>query len=730
MKSIFLGFLLLALSIPTAQVQGQDHSVARQWNEVLLEGIRGDRARPVVHARNLYHVSAAMYDTWAAITGQGNYAFLGKTFGNFEFTFDETAMGEYPDEAAALDEAISHAAYRIIRQRFMGGAGQMAAGELMVELGYDTLDTSPNYTSDDPAHLGNYIGEMMLAYGLIDGANEQNDYANVFYEPTNVPLEVNQFGTSGLFNPDRWQPLAFDDFFIDQSGNPQGEVPQFLGAEWGQVIPFALGADDLEIRTKPGDSYPWFVYHDPGPPPLFNMNNPEGLPEEYRWGFELVVKWSSHLDPADTTLWDISPGNIGNLDPSNYPTDFEDYRSFYLKDGGDISTGHNINPKTGEPYAPNLVKRADYARILAEFWADGPDSETPPGHWFAIFNGVMDHPLFERKFKGDGPELGPLEYDVKAYLTLGGTMHDAAIATWSVKGWYDYVRPISAIRYLAALGQRTDSLAPNFNPQGITLDPGYIENFFHPDSVDDGRINGFIRFNSWLGHRYIDSADIDVAGVDWMNAQWWVPYQRSSFVTPNFAGYVSGHSTFSSAAAEVLTLLTGDPFFPGGLAEFDAPANEFLVFEDGPSEDIVLQWATYRDASDQTSLSRIWGGIHPPADDIPGRIMGIDIAEDAFAKVEELFDSVNSVTPTPNASELVLFPNPISPGQPLRFKSDGRSFGPVELEFYDALGRQVSRQRIFAQSSMTLDTNNLEPGVYFVRYAGEDEGDQFVLLVK
>ena len=93
-------------------------------------------------------------------------------------------------------------------------------------------------------------------------------------------------------------------------------------------------------------------------------------------------------------------------------------------------------------------------------------------------------------------------------------------------------------------------------------------------------------------------------------------------MTPPFAGYVSGHSTFSRAAAELMTLFTGDEYFPGGVGEFFAPSNEFLVFEDGPSVDVTLQWATYRDASDETSISRIYGGIHPTADDIPGRLMG------------------------------------------------------------------------------------------------------------
>ncbi|MFV9552626.1 hypothetical protein ACNG5D_15995, partial [Algibacter sp. PT7-4] len=96
----------------------------------------------------------------------------------------------------------------------------------------------------------------------------------------------------------------------------------------------------------------------------------------------------------------------------------------------------------------------------------------------------------------------------------------------------------------------------------------------------------------------------DTAGVGWILSEDWWPYQRPSFVTPPFAGYVSGHSTYSRAAAEVMTLITGDEYFPGGIGEFQARQNEFLVFEEGPSVDVVLQWATYRDASDQCSLSR------------------------------------------------------------------------------------------------------------------------------
>ena len=106
----------------------------------------------------------------------------------------------------------------------------------------------------------------------------------------------------------------------------------------------------------------------------------------------------------------------------------------------------------------------------------------------------------------------------------------------------------------------------------------------------------------------------------------------------SFAGYVSGHSTYSRAAAEILTQLTGSAYFPGGMSQFDIAANDFLVFENGPSVGMSLQWATYRDAADQCSLSRIWGGIHPPADDIPGRLIGAQIGPRAFTLAKSYFD--------------------------------------------------------------------------------------------
>ena len=155
----------------------------------------------------------------------------------------------------------------------------------------------------------------------------------------------------------------------------------------------------------------------------------------------------------------------------------------------------------------------------------------------------------------------------------------------------------------------------------------------------DGANIGKIKVRAWRGPEHIGNRYESNAGVDWILMENWWPYQRPTFITPPFSGYVSGHSTFSRAAAEVLAVLTGSEYFPGGMAEFLAPKNNFLVFEQGPSRDVTLQWATFQDASDQSSLSRIWGGIHPPVDDVPGRKMGIKVAERALKRAAFFFDN-------------------------------------------------------------------------------------------
>ena len=590
-----------------------DASVARQWNEETLAAIRRDFARPTVHARNLFHVSAAAWDAWAA--------------------YDSTARGwlvlekqDAEDIRAARETAISHAAYRILRWRFRASPGApvtlRALDERFRQLGLD-----PDFTTldgDSPAALGNRIAAAYLALGEQDNANEADDFGNRFYESVNPPLVMNEPGNPNLVDPNRYQPLQLP-FFLDQAGNPVSSgCPEFLSPEWGQVTAFALDAADLEIVHRNGFDY--WTFHDPGPPP--RLGGPGD--QAYKNGFAQVVEFSGLLDPAQGESIDISPASNGAG-----PLAFAGVQ------------GHPFNPATGAPYAEQVVPAGDYYRVLAEFWADGPDSETPPGHWFTIANGVSDHPALERRIAGQDTLVDPLEWDVKLHFALGGAMHDAAVAAWGVKGKYDYIRPVSAIRAMADLGQSTDPAGPSYHPDGIPLRPGRIE-VITPSSARPGERHahlvgeqlehlGKIAVYAWRGPDFIGDPAEDVAGVGWIRAENWWPYQRPSFVTPPFAGYVSGHSTYSRAAAELLEAFTGSAYFPGGIGEFPAPANEFLVFEDGPSVDITLQWATYRDAADESGLSRIYGGIHPTADDIPGRLMGAVIGLEALRKAATHF---------------------------------------------------------------------------------------------
>lgn len=601
-------------------------SVARQWNEVLLHAIRNDYARPTIHARNLYHVSVAMWDAWAVYSADADQIIFHEKSDEFDNNF-------------AREEAISFAAYRVLHARFAKSPGAddtlPVFDALMDTLGYDKFYTGT--VGSSPAAVGNRCAIAILAFGLGDGANEQGGYVNQYYEPINEPLLPDFPGNPKLTDPNRWQPLALE-WFKDQSGNIIiGGYPECLSPEWGIVTSFSFKPEDANIYQR--DGFDYWVFHDPGPPPYLGTETEY----YYKWGYEQVSIWSSHLDATDGVMWDISPGAIGNaVLPA--ADDFEAY--YNLFDGGDWGTGYDVNPHTGKPYEPQIVPRGDYARILAEFWADGPDSETPPGHWFVLLNYVSDHPLFEKRFGGVGAILDDLEWDVKSYVIMGGTMHDVAISSWGIKGWYDYIRPISALRHMSDLGQCTDEKGPRFHPQGINLRPGLIElitaetvKTYHSHLAGKNNKNiDKIAIMAWRGHDYIDDPDIDVAGVGWILAENWWPYQRPSFVTPPFPGYVSGHSTYSRAAAVLMSTLTGDEYFPGGLGEFVCLQNEFLVFEEGPSMDVTLQWAKYNDASDQCSLSRIWGGIHPGADDLPGRIIGQEMAPVAFCYAAKIFN--------------------------------------------------------------------------------------------
>ena len=219
-------------------------SVARRWNEATLDAIRRALPAPTVHARNLFHTSAAMWDAWAAYDPQASGYFVKEK---------HTAA----NVAAARNEAISYAAFRVLTSRYIkavGGAESLSEfDDVMDSLCYPlTLTTTEG---DSPAALGNRIAAATIAYGLADGSNQANGYAAPDYKPVNAPLVVNKSGTT-MVDPNRWQPLQLE-HMISQNGIPiVNGVQQAIGPQWGHVKGFALPAGGT-------DGVPM----DPGPPP-------------------------------------------------------------------------------------------------------------------------------------------------------------------------------------------------------------------------------------------------------------------------------------------------------------------------------------------------------------------------------------------------------------------------------------------------------------------------------
>jgi len=570
---------------PSVGCTPSDHpewSVARHWDEALLDAIRRALPNPPVHARNLLHTSVAMWDAWAAYDAQAS-----------GYIVDEDAQAS--NVAAARNEAVSYAAYRVLTARFekaVGGPDSLAEfDKLMRSLCYDVDVTTEEGASS--AALGNRIAAAVLAYGLDDGSNQAGGYTDPDYQPVNPPLVVKDPGTL-MTDPNRWQPLQLE-HMISQNGIPvDNGVQQHVGSHWGHVKGF--GIPDGGAAGVP---------FDPGSPP--ELGDP-ATDAEYKDQAIEVIRKSSQLETAAGAMIDISPASLGD-------------NTLGTNDGH----GRAVNPVTGQPYAPEVVNQGDFARALAEFWADGPKSETPPGHWNVVANSVGDALGSDLRIGGAGAVVDRLEWDVKVYLALNGAVHDAAIAAWGLKGHYDSVRPISMIRYLAGRGQSSDPSLASYDPDGIPLMPGLVELITSGTAAPGQRHaalaghEGEVAILAWAGNP--KDPRTETSGVAWIRGVEWIPYQLPTFVTPSFSGFVSGHSTFSRAAAEVLTAFTGSEFFPGGLSEWTIEPGELKV-ESGPTQPVTLQWATYYDAADQAGISRLYGGIHIRADDFNGRTVG------------------------------------------------------------------------------------------------------------
>jgi len=222
----------------------------------------------------------------------------------------------------------------------------------------------------------------------------------------------------------------------------------------------------------------------------------------------------------------------------------------------------------------------DEHKMIAEYWADGPHSELPPGHW-----NLFGQFVSRRDDHGAG-EVG-VDADVKLFFALTNAIFDASICCWDGKRAFASVRPITALRYL-------------FEGQQVLAWAG-----------------------PYRGTRVI-------AGEDWF------PYQPTTFPTPPFPEYSSGHSTFSAAGAEILRLFTKSDRFG---ASVTLPAGSSRT-EPGvvPAHDLTLSWATFSQAADQAGISRRYGGIHFEQGDLDGRRAGRKVAQMAWDKAQSYLD--------------------------------------------------------------------------------------------
>jgi hypothetical protein len=215
----------------------------------------------------------------------------------------------------------------------------------------------------------------------------------------------------------------------------------------------------------------------------------------------------------------------------------------------------------------------DETKMIAEYWADGPASELPPGHWCLISQWVSRR------------DQQTLDEDVKLFFAVSNAVFDAGIAAWDCKRAFDSVRPVTAIHFLYK--------------------------------------GKWIR--AWAG---------PYKGTKWIKGENWQPYQAHNVVTPAFPECVSGHSTFSAAAAEVLKRFTGsddygaEVTFPAGSSKFEAG----MV----PRNPVSLSWRTFSEAADQAGRSRLYGGIHFDTGDIQGRVMGRKVGAQVWEKVQAL----------------------------------------------------------------------------------------------
>jgi ASPIC and UnbV/FG-GAP-like repeat len=246
-----------------------DRSVAQVWDETAL-GVDPGGVDPAAQARDLFHLSAAMWDAWVAYDPKGNGYFI-------------TEKHRTADVQSAREAAISYAAYRLLLWRASYGANVGEAFDRLTAT-LRSLCYRPGFVGtrgDSPAALGNRIAAAAIAFGKRDGSLEREHYVDASYTPANEPLIVAQPGAT-MHDRTFWQPLAFGQIVVKGGLPIAAKVQSFVGSQWGHVRAFSLpvSKDGLPI--------------DPGPPPTGDPSS-----KAYKQAAVNVIRWSARRGGAE-----------------------------------------------------------------------------------------------------------------------------------------------------------------------------------------------------------------------------------------------------------------------------------------------------------------------------------------------------------------------------------------------------------------------------------------------
>jgi uncharacterized protein DUF6851/vanadium-dependent haloperoxidase-like protein len=238
-------------------------------------------------------------------------------------------------------------------------------------------------------------------------------------------------------------------------------------------------------------------------------------------------------------------------------------------------------PEDAKQLVDIQAKLTDLQKTIAYYWADGPGSELPPGHWAMIAQAASR-----------AGALG-LDTNAKGFFALGNALLDASIATWNTKVVQETVRPITYIRWL----------------------------------YKDKQVKG------WTGPG-TKTTTIDGGA--------WIPYQEPNVVTPPFGEYSSGHSAFSGAAQRVFNLVAGSDTFKVPLSVTITKGRSTIGPGLVPAKNLTLTFKSFTDAANSAGMSRRYGGIHFEPGDLNGRTLGSQIGSQAWAKAQTYFNGTAS----------------------------------------------------------------------------------------